>query len=144
MSLETPNRLRACGVLLLDTSDAPNGVFTLRSQNGEVTNLTSIQVAEGDNVADMTIQNPCNNDEGIALATGQDPNAMNVGAWVTPTHTTRGGTLDAIPVNHLCVEALHSGKPFGWRVNFALFVVQTEVTPIEGEPIAAPPPPPPP
>lgn len=139
MTLETPNRLRACAVLLLDQETSPDSM-SFRSRNGFATLSTIIISAGADLVADMTMDDggKVNNDEGVILVSVDDPTNYNVGAWISPEHSARSiPALDDMDPYHACVEVIYEAKGLGARFYVAVFaVIETEGEPIEGEPLS--------
>lgn len=142
MTLETPNRLRACAVLLFDLDDDAGPTFKFRTQNGFGSGINTIEVSAGaDYVADMTLVDSAkvDNDEGAIFVTTDDPSNVDVGGWISPEHTQRGvAALDDMDPYHACLEAIIAGvKGQGWRMSVAVFGMQpSESDVIAGEPLA--------
>ncbi len=149
MPLETPNRVVAAGVILVDPlTDVPAAVYTFRSNNGfrslVATDPSSVPNALGKGF-NAQLDTPVSNDEGVVLVGGDAYfGAFRVSAWITPSWTALGIPLiDDLPdfrVAGLIIQpeegpAVPAAKA---RLNVSVFQVITTVLPVPGQPVAAP------
>jgi hypothetical protein len=120
MPLETPNRLVACGNILVDPqidADPPTvaDVYTFRSNNGlrdlAPNDPTTVASALGSG-CNMQLDTPVTNDEGLVLAGGEmylglnptTPAQNRVLGWITPAWTETGiAPIDTLPVHRVCL-----------------------------------------
>ena len=144
MSLETPNRMVASGVLLVDSLLPAGEQQVFRSSNGILRKVSEVQPEDTISVGDYELETPVTNDEGIVLmqlTQFAGPNTLlgSLIGWIAPLPYVAGTPeFDDIEKNHLALLATVNAVGAKLRFGVAVFGLATTVAPIEGEPLPPP------
>jgi hypothetical protein len=147
MPLETPNRVVAAGVILVDPLAAdPTDVYSFRSNNGfrdlVATDPTSVTTALTKGL-NAQLDTPVSNDEAVVLIGGDEAfGPARIAGWVTPSWTQIGVALvDDLP-DYRLVALIQQGEEGSHvpavkaRLNVSVFQVITAEAKVPGQPVA--------
>jgi hypothetical protein len=146
MALETPNRLVASAVMLIDGPADPGQHQKLRSSNGILRKVseadTTISSTSG-SIAAWELETPVTNDEGIALASltgiAGGISGIILIPWIAPlVYQTGIPEIDSIAPNLLVTLAAIEATLKG-RMSVAVFALPSTAEPIADEPLPVPP-----